>query len=69
MRRLGLLGLLTLPASCGGAGSGDYCLAARPIYISRDDVLTVETARAILAANETGARLCGWQPSRRAGTD
>lgn len=64
-KRLGLLGLLTLLASCGHGGGGSYCLTARPIYIAAEDVLTAETARAILAANETGARLCGWEPGQR----
>ncbi len=38
------------------------CDWAEPIRPSRADQLTDGTARQILAHNETGARLCGWQP-------
>lgn len=37
------------------------CAWARPIYVSRGDVLTDETARALLSHNEAGAKRCGWQ--------
>lgn len=55
------LASLTLLAGCsiGGAGT-DICGPWRPVYVSRADVLTDGTARAILVHNETGARLCGW---------
>jgi len=39
----------------------DYCAIASPILVSRSDVLTDATAKAILAANETGAKLCKWK--------
>jgi hypothetical protein len=39
------------------------CEWARPIFISRHDVLTDPTARQILAHNETGRRLCSWSSS------
>jgi len=52
---------LILLASCGGGGHGtDVCLPWRPVLVSAADVLTVDTARALLAHNETGRRLCGW---------
>jgi hypothetical protein len=38
------------------------CDWAAPIRHSRADQMTDATARQILAHNETGARLCGWQP-------
>ena len=38
----------------------DFCATAKPIYISRNDVLTDQTAAAILAHNLTGRKLCGW---------
>ena len=38
----------------------DYCATARPIYISRTDVISDATAREILEHNETGRNLCGW---------
>ena len=61
---LGLLGLLILLPSCSGGGGGSFCLTARPIYVSGADRISIETARLILAHNETGARLCGWEPLR-----
>lgn len=60
-RRLPLLGLLTLLASCRAAGpAGGFCEAARPILVDPDDRLTRATAVQLLAHNESGARLCGW---------
>lgn len=59
MRIVMLLGLLTLLASCAGTG-GAGCEAWRPVLIGAGDVMTPETARAILAHNLTGRRLCGW---------
>lgn len=35
------------------------------MYISRDDILTEETATQILEYNETGARLCGWRRNKK----
>lgn len=46
--------------SCTATGGGDACVAWRPVLVSAGDVLTPETARAILAHNLTGRRLCGW---------
>ena len=55
------LASLTLLAGCASGGAGTSpCSGWRPIYISRSDVLTPDTARQILAHNETGARICGW---------
>ncbi|CAJ2908317.1 Uncharacterised protein [Burkholderia pseudomallei] len=39
------------------------CDWARPIYVSRTDVLSDDTARQILAHNMAGAKNCGWNPS------
>jgi hypothetical protein len=55
-----LLPLLILLASCAGTGPAVDCQAWRPILLEEADVLTVETARAVLAHNLTGRRLCGW---------
>ena len=57
-------GMLILPAACasGGRVTEPACAAWRPIFISRADVLTPETARQILSHNETGASVCGWAP-------
>lgn len=40
------------------------CLWAAPIYVSHDDVLTDDTARQILAHNETWARRCRGEGSK-----
>lgn len=40
----------------------DNCTPWAPIYVSRQDVLTDATAKAILRHDETGAKLCGWKP-------
>jgi hypothetical protein len=55
---------LILLASCSAGGGGSFCLTARPIYTAAEDRISAETARAVLAHNETGARLCGWLPLR-----
>jgi len=39
----------------------DFCLLSKPILVSRLDVFTPETAKAILEYNERGAALCGWK--------
>lgn len=57
-----LASLMLLSACASGGPVTDMCGAWRPILISRDDALTPDTARAILAHNETGAKLCGWRP-------
>ncbi|MCA7902841.1 hypothetical protein LGM39_26070 [Burkholderia cepacia] len=38
------------------------CDWARPIYVSKTDVLSDDTARAILSHNMAGAKNCGWKP-------
>jgi len=49
----------------GGPATGvDVCGPWRPIYLSTSDQLTQATGRQILAHNEIGERLCGWQPAR-----
>jgi hypothetical protein len=56
-----LLASLTLLGACAQSGAGtSACSGWKPIYVSRADVLTDGTARAILAHNETGRALCGW---------
>lgn len=54
-----LLASLTLLPSCAAPGAVD-CGAWLPILVADADVLTADTARAILAHNLTGRRLCGW---------
>ena len=38
------------------------CDWTKPIYVDKADVLTNETAAAILAHNRAGAKVCGWKP-------
>ena len=54
---------LVLLTSCAtsGAGTDAACVAFRPIYVSRADTLTEDTAAQVLAHNRTGQRLCGWK--------
>jgi hypothetical protein len=40
----------------------DDCDWAEPIRPSRQDLLSDGTLVQIVAHNEVGARLCGWQP-------
>jgi hypothetical protein len=42
------------------ATAPDFCATAQPIYISKNDIITDQTANAILAHNLTGRKLCGW---------
>ena len=66
LRKLAPLLLILLLGACATGGRATKpeaaCLAFKPVYVSRKDVLTDQTARDILANNETGARLCGWKP-------
>jgi hypothetical protein len=50
--------LVTACAPTGPVTSGG-CEWARPVYVSRSDVLTDGTARQILTHNETWRRVCG----------
>ena len=53
---------LTSLAGCAASGSVDgFCLVAKPIYFSTQDLLSERTERAIIAHNEKGASLCGWK--------
>lgn len=55
------IALAILLASCAGTGAGtDACAPWRPILVAETEVLSHATARAILAHNRTGRRLCGW---------
>jgi hypothetical protein len=35
-----------------------YCLAAKPIYMSEADILTIETESEIITHNEVWERVC-----------
>lgn len=55
------IALAILTASCAGTGAGsEACGPWRPILVTEADALTPGTARAILAHNRAGRRLCGW---------
>lgn len=70
-RTLLLLPLALLLQSCVTTGAAtdspvivdNGCKWTQPIYISKADKLTDQTADQILAHNMTGQRLCGWQPT------
>ncbi|ALS63636.1 hypothetical protein AT395_00250 [Pandoraea apista] len=67
--------LVTLAGCCTTNGTGteprvEYktkivdtaCDWTKPIYVSKADVLTDQTAADILAHNRAGAKVCGWKP-------
>ena len=60
---------LVLLTACetSGRATDAACVAFRPVYVSKADVLTEETAQQLLTHNRTGARLCGWKPSKGRG--
>lgn len=57
--------LLILPlfnsACASGQENSDFCKLTRPIYLSKKDSVSDETARQILEFDDTGRILCGWQ--------
>lgn len=65
--------LLPLLASCATTGgpatkpvvNDNGCSWAKPIYVSKADVLTDGTARQIKDHDESGARICGWKPKAK----
>jgi hypothetical protein len=65
-RAFGLCLVAMLLSSCGriGQGTSDYCRIAKPIFVSKDDMLTDGTARQILEHDLTGHGLCGWNAAR-----
>lgn len=42
-----------------------FCETASPIYLSKEDKLTQESKRQILAHDIIGERVCGWGQSNR----
>ena len=64
MRKALPLLILTLCAACAtDGGVPSVCAPWRPVLVGEGDSLTRPTAEAVLAHNETGARLCGWKGS------
>lgn len=41
------------------------CQTFKPVYVSKADVLTKETADGILTNNIAGERQCGWKPKAK----
>lgn len=64
-RPAGLWLLLILPLAVSGcaSGAGDACLPWQPIWPTAADVdvISDELVAQILAHNETGAMVCGWE--------
>nr|DAV65788.1 MAG TPA: hypothetical protein [Caudoviricetes sp.] len=42
-----------------------FCEIANPIYLSKEDKLTQESKRQVLAHDIVGERICGWGQSNR----
>lgn len=63
--RLIMIGALCLVL--GGCASGDFCSVAKPLTVSKHDVLTRETKNEVVAHNETGEKLCGRSWTSQAG--
>lgn len=61
MQTMILVWLAVFLAGCGISLTAE-CDWAEPIRPSQADDLTPGTQRQILVHNETGAKLCGWQP-------
>lgn len=62
MWKIASLASLILLAACAtnSAVQSDPCGPFRPIYVGKNDVLTEQTARDLLAHNRTGRELCNW---------
>jgi hypothetical protein len=58
--RLLLVSLTLAVSACGTVGPAiDSCVWVKPIYVSKQDVLTDGTVAAILAHNEKWQEICG----------
>ena len=55
-----LMAMLLNACAINGRVTDSFCAIGRPIYISKQDVLTDGTARQIVDHNEVGKMLCGW---------
>lgn len=62
-----MLALLRLLASCATTGleTKTACEVFQPIYVSKNDRLTDDSAKEILRHNLLGAKLCGWKPAKK----
>lgn len=57
-----LISIAAILGGCATTSSGDFCDTARTIRASKDDRLSRETKRQIVAHNEFGEKACGWKP-------
>ena len=57
-RLLPLLLMIGVSACATVGPSADSCVWVKPIYVSKDDVLTDKTVEAILAHNEKFEEIC-----------
>lgn len=67
MKTFLVLAMMTLLSACQSVGGVDTkCLTERATRLTAPEIaaLTPETARKILADNESGARRCGWKPNK-----
>lgn len=53
---------LALASGCVDGSATDFCSVAQPIFVSRDDVLTTDTVRQLVAHNETWEAICHEHP-------
>ena len=58
MRYLILAAGVCLLFGCCDPPVDSFCAVAKPVYLSKEDVLTRETLREVVTANETWAALC-----------
>ncbi|WP_192242994.1 hypothetical protein [Mesorhizobium silamurunense] len=61
----GLISAVIVAALCGcTTAKGSFCAVSSPLRLSGKtvDTLSDEEARALLAHNRKGAKLCGWRP-------
>ena len=61
LRLTAMFAAATLLTACAGTGPEiDGCAGWRPILVGSQDVISEQTAQAILAHNLTGRARCGW---------
>ena len=56
--RYPFLALVAGLTACCNPATDSYCTIAKPVYMSKDEVLTRDTLREIVTHNETWAKLC-----------
>lgn len=64
MQQLPKIALILMPllSGCYGTNGPDnsFCGVAKPIYMSKQDRVSGDTARQILMHDDVGRALCGW---------